>query len=130
MIHPLGNRPISYTSDPNRLAELEAYGILDTAPEEGFDDVVEIARLICEAPVALVSLVARDRQWFKARVGFAPCETDLNSSVCAYALSEPDLLIIPDLTADLEWAPDGGHDQAAVLTVCRACCFSNCTGLR
>lgn len=100
MIHPIGNSIKPDTSDPQRLAELHAYGVLDTVPEEGFDDVVEIARLICEAPVALVSLVAKDRQWFKARVGFAPCETDLNSSVCAYALSEPDLLIIPDLTAD------------------------------
>lgn len=101
MTHPIGNSIKPDTSDPERLAELHAYDILDTVPEEGFDDVVEIARLICEAPVALVSLVAKDRQWFKARVGFAPCETDLNSSVCAYALSEPDLLIIPDLTADV-----------------------------
>ena len=88
------------TIDPGRLAELDAYGVLDTVPEEGFDDVVHIARTICGAPVALVSLVAAGRQWFKARVGFQPCETDLNSSVCKYVLSEPDLLVIPDLTDD------------------------------
>ncbi|GEP07917.1 hypothetical protein [Methylobacterium oxalidis] len=57
-----------HTSNPLRLAELDTYGILDTAPEEGFDDVVQIARLICDAPVALVSFVAAQRQWFKARV--------------------------------------------------------------
>lgn len=90
----------SDVTDPGRLAELDAYGILDTVPEEGFDDVVHIARTICDAPVALVSLVAASRQWFKARVGFPPCETALNSSVCKFVLSEPDLLVIPDLTDD------------------------------
>ena len=88
------------TTDPDRLAELDAFAILDTAPEEGFDDAVQIARTICAVPVALVSLVAANRQWFKARVGFPPCETDLSSSVCKYVLSEPDLLVIPDLSED------------------------------
>ncbi|MCJ2102965.1 sensor histidine kinase [Methylobacterium sp. E-046] len=88
------------TSDPARLIALEAYGILDTAPEEGFDDIVQLAASVCAVPVALVSLVAADRQWFKARIGFPPCETVLNASVCAHALSESDLLIIPDLAAD------------------------------
>jgi two-component sensor histidine kinase len=88
------------TNDAARLAELDAFGILDTEPEEEFDDVVQIARTICDAPLALVSLIAADRQWVKARVGFLPRETDLNSSICKYALSVLDLLIIPDLTAD------------------------------
>ncbi|KQO66693.1 hypothetical protein ASF41_08440 [Methylobacterium sp. Leaf111] len=88
------------TSDPQRLAELAALDILDTAPEQAFDDVVQLARLLCGSPVALISLVDSDRQWFKARVGFPRCETDLNASVCVYALSEPDLLVIPDLTGD------------------------------
>src|ERR1700760_2711988 len=90
----------NYVFDPDRLAALEEYSILDTVPEPGFDDIVHLAMHICEAPVALVSLVARDRQWFKARAGFEPCETDLDSSVCAHALVEPDLLIVPDLTVD------------------------------
>ena len=51
-------------------------------------------------PVALVSLVDHDRQWFKARLNFPPCETDLDSSVCKFVLAEPDILQIPDLTAD------------------------------
>ena len=86
--------------DAGRLAALDAYDILDTAPEKGFDDVVLLARNICDTPVALVSFVAGNRQWFKARIGFADCETDLNSSVCAHVLAEPDLLVIPDLTKD------------------------------
>jgi PAS domain S-box-containing protein len=92
--------PPAYTFDEARLAALRAYEILDTPPEQGFDDLVELARQICEAPVALVSFVAADRQWFKARSGFDAHETDLSRSVCAFALVEPDLLIIPDLTMD------------------------------
>ena len=84
----------------SRLAALDAVGMLDTRPEEGFDDIVALACEICDAPVALVSLVSGDRQWFKARVGFDPCQTPLSQSVCAHALGEPDLLVIPDLSAD------------------------------
>ena len=87
-------------TDTARLAALAALDILDTLPEQGFDDVVRLATRLCATPVALVSLVALDRQWFKARIGFPDCETDLDSSVCKFALVEPDLLVIPDLTTD------------------------------
>lgn len=86
--------------DPARLAILDAYDILDTAPEKGFDDVVLLARNICETSAALVSFVAGDRQWFKAKIGFPECGTDLNASVCVHAMAEPGLLVIPDLTLD------------------------------
>ena len=85
---------------PSRLAALDDYGILDTVPEPGFDDIVDLAALVCATPVALVSLVAGERQWFKARRGFEPCQTPLDQSVCTHALGEPDLLVIPDLTLD------------------------------
>ncbi|GBU19410.1 MULTISPECIES: GAF domain-containing protein [Methylobacterium] len=91
----------SAVSDPARLAALDAYAILDTPPEAGFDDIVHLACRLCDVPVALVSFVAADRQWFKARAGFPDCETNLGSSVCAHALTHPDrVLVIPDLTAD------------------------------
>ena len=83
-----------------RLAALGRYHILDTPPEAGFDDAVLVASELCAAPVALVSLVAADRQWFKARVGFEARETDLGRSVCVHALAKPGLLVIPDLTTD------------------------------
>ena len=86
--------------DADRLSALDSYGLLDTPAEEGFDDIVQLASLACDTPVALVSLVAGDRQWFKARIGLQQSETDLNSSVCAHALDEADLLVIPDLRAD------------------------------
>ena len=91
---------MSAVHDPARLAALASYDILDTLPEEGFDDIVQLARQLCGAPVALVSLVAADRQWFKARAGFPFQETALDASVCAHALGEPDLLVIADLTGD------------------------------
>nr|WP_246413022.1 GAF domain-containing protein [Methylobacterium brachythecii] len=91
----------SAVTDKARLKALANYGILDTPAEPGFDGIVQLACQLCDVPVALVSLVAEDRQWFKARIGFPPCETNLNSSVCAHALAQPDeLLVIPDLTTD------------------------------
>ncbi len=93
-------RPPVRVSRPSRLAALDAYGILDTPPEKGFDDIVQLARKAFATPVALVSLVAGDRQWFKASVGFEPCETTLDKSVCAHVLGQPDLLVIPDLRED------------------------------
>ncbi len=88
------------TIDPARLDALCVYDILDTAPEAGFDDVVRLASAICGAPTALVSLVDAHRQWFKARVGFAPSETPIGQSVCAHSLAGDDLLVIHDLSAD------------------------------
>ncbi|WP_342154648.1 GAF domain-containing protein [Methylorubrum sp. SB2] len=90
--------------DPEQVAErvaaLHGYAILDTPAEQGFDDIVQLATLLCQTPVALVSLVDEDRQWFKARVNFPACQTDLDSSVCVHALAGQDVLVIPDLTRD------------------------------
>ncbi|WP_019999018.1 HWE histidine kinase domain-containing protein [Aureimonas ureilytica] len=86
--------------DAARLDVLSSYGILDTQVEQGFDDIVLLATQVCSVPVALVSLVDRDRQWFKARVGFEPFQTTLDRSVCAYALGRTDILQIEDLTQD------------------------------
>ncbi len=87
-------------ADAARVAALHDLAILDTAPEPGFDDAVALACQLCGTPVALVSLVASDRQWFKARVGFPACETPLNQSVCAHALRRGGTLVIPDLALD------------------------------
>ena len=84
-----------------RLKALASYDILDTPPEDVFDEIVSRASRVCDAPTALVSLVADSRQWFKAKVGIDACETPLSQSVCAYALLEPGLLVIPDLTSDV-----------------------------
>lgn len=93
--------PSSLSADADRIAALERYAILDTPPEPSFDDIVLIAKELCATPIALVSLVASDRQWFKARVGLDACETPIEQSVCAYALEQPDdILVVPDMTRD------------------------------
>ncbi|MDP4004109.1 PAS domain-containing protein [Methylobacterium sp. NEAU K] len=91
-------------SDPietARLQVLHSYGILDTPREPAFDDIVTLATQVCAVPVGLVSLIAADRQWFKARIGFPDVETPLSQSVCAHAMTaEGGLLVIPDLSLD------------------------------
>ncbi|WP_182086531.1 GAF domain-containing protein [Aureimonas sp. ME7] len=95
------SRPIpEAVLDPRRLDTLHGYGVLDTPPEPRFDALVRAASRACAAPVALVTLVDRDRQWFKAKIGIEQSETVLDQSVCAHALKGTELLVIPDLTAD------------------------------
>lgn len=83
-----------------RLALLRGYNILDTAPEEDFDHIAELAAEICEVPIALVSLVEEDRQWFKACVGTEMSQTPINQSICAHAIEAGDYLEISDTTTD------------------------------
>lgn len=87
-------------ANPDRLAELESYRILDTAQEEAFDAIVRLAADLCGAPVGMITLVALDRQWFKARIGVDHAETSLDHAICVHALPETGLLVIPDLTED------------------------------
>lgn len=84
----------------DRVAALERYAIMDTPAEQAFDDIVALAAQCCAAPVALVSLLDAERQWFKARIGFDEPETPIGEAVCALTLDAPDLLIIPDLNDD------------------------------
>lgn len=86
--------------EEERLRTLRAYDILDTEPEVAFDDIVALASQICQTPVSLISLVDGDRQWFKARVGFEPQQTELSQSVCAHAILEEPFLEISDMALD------------------------------
>ncbi len=92
-------RPPLTANDASHVA-LGQYDILDTPAEQSFDDIVLSASRACGTPVALVSFVASDRQWFKARIGFPACQTPLNQSVCALALQQAETFVIPDLTLD------------------------------
>lgn len=94
-----GTIPAAVT-DPRRLTVLHSYDMIDTGPEPEFDDIVMLARQICGAPMAFISLVDADRQWFKAVSGLDICETSIEQSVCAHALAVPETLNIPDLTLD------------------------------
>ena len=84
-----------------RLQSLRAFDILDTPPEQAFDDLVKLAAAICGTPIALISLVDSGRQWFKARIGLDVCETSREISFCAHALLAPhQILEVPDALQD------------------------------
>ncbi len=91
-------------NEPERLAALERYGILDTSPEDGFDELVRLAAAICGTPIALISLIDATRQWFKARLGLGTPETPRTASFCAYAIHETSVFVIPDATKDPRFA--------------------------
>jgi anti-sigma regulatory factor (Ser/Thr protein kinase) len=79
-----------------RLAALRKYRILDTDPERAFDDLALLASHICETPIALISLIDADRQWFKARVGLSISETARSVSFCTHAIKQHELFVVPD----------------------------------
>ncbi|WP_375410120.1 PAS domain S-box protein [uncultured Methylobacterium sp.] len=87
-------------SEDDRLAHLHELRILDTGAEDAYDDIVRIASLVTEAPIALVSLVDESRQWFKARIGLDQTETPRQDSICAHTIETDAILVIPDLRAD------------------------------
>jgi PAS domain S-box-containing protein len=91
-------------NESERLDALRRCGLLGTAPEPSFDDLAYLAAQFCGTPMAAVTLLDRDRQWLKARVGVAANETLRSISFCAHTILEPELLIVPDATADERFA--------------------------
>ena len=83
-----------------RLAALHRYKILDTEPERNFDDLTLLASHICGTPIALITLVDADRQWFKSRVGISITETARAISFCSHAIQHRDIFIVPDARYD------------------------------
>jgi len=91
--------PVS-VNEAARVAALDRYAILDTEPEQSFDDLVILAAHICKTPIALLTLVDDHRQWFKSAVGVQVRETPREVSFCAHAIQQPDLFIVPDTLQD------------------------------
>jgi hypothetical protein len=92
-------------NEEKRLEVLHGFDILDRPAEKAFDDLVRLALYICETPIAAVSFIDKDRQWFKSKVGLAVPETKRDISFCAHAITLPrETLIVPDASLDARFS--------------------------
>lgn len=90
--------------EERRLATLGRYGVLDTPPEQAFDDLTRLAAQVLGTPISLVSLIDRDRQWFKSRVGIEVCSTPRDMAFCAHAIHGDDVMVVEDALQDPRFA--------------------------
>ena len=86
--------------DRDRVAALQRYAILDTEPEQAFDDLTLLASFVCKTPIALISLVDEDRQWFKSKVGMDASQTPRDIAFCSVAIQQTDVMVVPDTLED------------------------------
>lgn len=83
-----------------RVAALEEYSIMDTPAEAAFDDITRLTGLVCGTPIALVSLLDQERQWFKSRLGLEAAQTPIDQAFCAHAIRQEKVFVVPDATRD------------------------------
>lgn len=93
-------------NEEGRLADLEDYRIVDTAPEESFDRIARLAGQMAQTPIALISLADGDRQWFKSKVGLDAAATSRELVFCAHAILGDDVMVVEDATEDPRFAGD------------------------
>src|SRR4028119_1044013 len=92
--------PTALCDDEQRLEALRRYGILNTPPEETFDGIARLAAHACRAPIAGINFIDEGRQWFKSDIGLGVRQTPLDISICAHAILQPGLFVVPDTTKD------------------------------
>lgn len=103
--------PEKHRREDERIKFLESYSILDTLPEIDYDNLTAIAAEICGTPISLISLIDKDRQWFKSHHGLDISETSREFSFCAHVINDPDdVFIIEDSRQDVRF-----HDNPIVL---------------
>jgi GAF domain-containing protein len=91
-------------NEAQRLAALREYHILDTAAEQAYDDLTTLAAYLCDAPIAMISLVDESRQWFKSKLGLNEQETPRDVAFCAHAILQAEPLIVRDALKDVRFA--------------------------
>lgn len=96
--------PLFPENEKVRLAQLHELQLLDSPPEPAFEQLVELTALLLKVPMALVSLVDKDRQWFKARVGVDSCETGRDISFCGHVVADGEPLVVEDASLDARFA--------------------------
>ncbi len=96
-------------NEEDRLTDLESYRIIDSRPEADFDELVELAGQICKCPISLISLLDKDRQWFKARKGLNVPETSRDIAFCSHAILQDQIMEVEDTKLD-----DRFHDNPLV----------------
>ncbi len=102
--HSTPMKPPTLPDEAQRLEVLAQYGILDTAPEQELDDLARLATYIAATPMAGVTLIDAERQWFKSHIGVDVEQTPRDVAFCAHAITGRDLLVVPDATADARFA--------------------------
>ncbi|HEX4958118.1 MAG TPA: GAF domain-containing protein [Lacibacter sp.] len=88
------------SNEEQRLRNLYSYEILDSAPEDEFNDLVELASAFCKTPISLITLLDKERQWFKARKGVDLNETEKGLSFCTHAILTDDVMVVEDTAKD------------------------------
>ncbi|MDQ3257562.1 MAG: PAS domain S-box protein, partial [Acidobacteriota bacterium] len=95
--------PLSET-ESDRLEILRQHRILDTAPEQVFDDLTALASQVCGSPISLISLIDEERQWLKSKVGVGFTEVKRDISFCAHTILQPGLMMVRNTTKDERFA--------------------------
>src|ERR1700704_569707 len=87
-------------TDAARVAALKKYAILDSEPEQAFDDLAKLASYICKTPIAMVSLIDGERQWVKSKVGTAATEAPRAVAICSTAIQQSEVFVVTDALKD------------------------------
>ena len=97
-------KPETSLNEEERLNLLESYAILDTLPEQEYDNLILIASQICNTPIAFISFIDTDRQWFKSLMGLNMTELDRDLSICGHAINDPsNVMVVPDTRNDVRF---------------------------
>lgn len=91
-------------NEVQRIAALKSYDILDSLPEKSFDDLAQLAAIICETPGAMITFVDSDRLWYKSMIGFVANEVPRELSFCAHAIMDHEVMVVEDATKDERFA--------------------------